>query len=128
MRVTLASLAGISERVIGLTVVAIGTSLPELLTSVMAAYRRHVDIAVGNVVGSNIFNVFWILGLSSAIKPLPLSAGGVADIKMAVAASFFLFLAMFVGKKHELERWQGAVMIVVYVAYLAWLATGSISA
>lgn len=126
--VTLASLAGISERVIGLTVVAIGTSLPELITSVMAAYRRHVDIAVGNVVGSNIFNVFWILGLSSSIKPLPVSSGSAADILVAVAASLFLFAAMFLGKKHILERWQGALMIIAYVAYLVWLATGSISA
>jgi cation:H+ antiporter len=126
--VTLASLAGISERVIGLTVVAIGTSLPELLTSVMAAYRRHFDIAIGNVVGSNIFNVFWILGLSSSINTLPVSSGSATDILVAVAATFFLFLAMFIGKKHTLERWQGVVLLVGYFGYLIWLVSGGTSA
>lgn len=119
--ITLAQLAGISERVIGLSVVAIGTSLPELITSVMAAYRRHVDIAIGNVVGSNIFNVFWILGLSGTLQALPLSDGSLTDIFFALAASLFLFIAMFVGKKHTLERWQGAMMLTVYAGYLGWL-------
>lgn len=116
--VAIAQSYGISERVIGLTIVAIGTSLPELVTSLTAAYRGHADIAVGNVVGSNIFNVFLILGISSFIRPLPLSAAAASDVLVAVAATLALFLAMFVGRRHMLERWQGGVLVALYLAYL----------
>lgn len=119
--VALATLFSLSESLIGLTVVAIGTSLPELATSVVAARKKQSDIAIGNVVGSGIFNIFLILGTSSIIRPLPFSQNSDLDIVMVVFASLLLFLAMFVGKKHTLERWQGFVFVLIYFSYLAFL-------
>lgn len=119
--VGIATMFGVSERVIALTVIAVGTSLPELLTSAIAAYKKHSDIAIGNVVGSNIFNVFWILGISSILKPLPFSTANNTDILVSVSASVLLFLAMFVGRKHKLERWQAAGFIILYAGYIVWL-------
>jgi len=119
--VMFATSLGVSEALIGLTIVAVGTSLPELATSAMAAYRHNVDIAVGNIVGSNIFNIFWILGLSAVIKPLPFAAALTTDLVMAIFATFLLFLALFVGKKHILERWQGGVFVLMYVIYILFL-------
>jgi len=111
----------VSQSLIGLTVVAIGTSLPELATSAVAAYKKQSDIAIGNVVGSNIFNIFWILGFSAVINPLPFSKDSVIDIIMTIVASLILFLIMFIGKKHTVERWQGVIMILMYVGYVAYL-------
>lgn len=118
---TIAEAMGISERIIGLTVVAVGTSLPELFTSAVAAYRKHADIAIGNVVGSNIFNVLWILGVSSIVRPLPFSDQNGLDALVAVAATVALFFAMFIGKRHTLERWQGGLFIFSYIAYVGVL-------
>jgi len=115
---SIAANLGLSDALIGLTVVAIGTSLPELATSAVAAYKKNSDIAVGNVVGSGIFNVFWILGLSSIIKPLPFKEALNFDLWVAVGASALLFAWMFLGKKHHLERWQGIVFVLLYVAYM----------
>ncbi|MBU0707334.1 calcium/sodium antiporter [Patescibacteria group bacterium] len=112
---------GMSEAFIGLTIVAIGTSLPELATSVVAAMKKKVDIAVGNVVGSNIFNILWILGLSAVIKPLYFSVSLNFDIMMVTFSTFLLFLFMFVGKKRILERWQGISFVAIYVLYIAFL-------
>jgi len=112
---------GISDRIIALTVVAIGTSLPELLTSAVAAYKKQADIAVGNVVGSNIFNVFWVLGLSSVLRPLPFSAANSVDVFVAIGATFLLFLTMFIGKRHHLERWQGGAFLGLYIGYIGFL-------
>jgi len=117
----IASKLGISESLIGLTVVAVGTSLPELATSAVAAYKKNVEIAVGNVVGSNIFNIFFVLGLSSIIKPLPFQAGGNIDIGVVILASLLLFICMFTGKKHSLDRWEGIVLIILYCSYIAFL-------
>lgn len=114
---------GVSEALIGLTIVAIGTSLPELFTSAIAAYKKDVDIAVGNVVGSNIFNIFFILGVSALIKPLPFSPALQIDALVAIGASLLLFLAMFIGTRHTLDRWQGVGFIASYVAYIAYLVT-----
>ena len=111
----------VSQSLIGLTVVAIGTSLPELATSAVAAYKKQSDIAIGNVVGSNIFNIFWILGLSAVINPLPFSKDSVIDIIMTIVASLILFLIMFIGKKHTVERWQGVIMILIYIGYVTYL-------
>jgi cation:H+ antiporter len=111
----------VSQSLIGLTVVAIGTSLPELATSAVAAYKKQTDIAIGNVVGSNIFNIFWILGFSSLISPLPFNNDADIDIMMTILSSLILFLIMFVGKKHTVERWQGALMILIYIGYVAYL-------
>lgn len=119
--IILARLAGMSEALIGLTIVAIGTSLPELVTSAVAAYRKQADIAVGNIVGSNIFNIFWILGLTSTIKPLPFSPGMNFDIIVEIIATLLLFVFLFIGTKKRIDRWQGVAFVVMYVAYIAFL-------
>lgn len=119
--VALAAKFGVSESFVGLTIVAAGTSLPELATSVVAATKKNCDIAVGNIVGSNIFNVFFILGLSAAIKPLPFQSANNIDIGVAILASLFLFIFMFSGKKRSLDRWEGAIFIVFYASYIAFL-------
>ena len=119
--IILARLAGMSEALIGLTIVAVGTSLPELATSVVAALHKEDDIAVGNVVGSNIFNVFWILGVTGLILPLPFNPRVNIDVGVSILATFLLFLAMFVGKKHKLERWQGALFVTLYGIYIGYL-------
>ncbi len=123
--IKIAEIFGVSQSLIGLTVVAVGTSLPELATSAMAAYRKQSDIAIGNVVGSNIFNIFWILGFSAVIRPLPFNPASNRDILMAILASLVLFLVMFVGKKRVVERWQGALMVFIYVGYVAFLVVTS---
>lgn len=119
--VKIAELFNVSQSLIGLTVVAIGTSLPELATSAIAAYKKQTDIAIGNIVGSNIFNIFWILGASSLIRPLPFSSSSDLDILMTILASVVLFLLMFIGKKHVIEKWQGGLMVLLYVAYVVFL-------
>lgn len=116
--VTLATSFGLSEAKVGLTVVAIGTSLPELATSAVAAYKRNVEIAVGNVVGSNIFNLFLVLGISSAIKPLPFQTARNLDLGVVVFSSLLLFFFMFTGKKRSLDRWEGAVFVALYTGYI----------
>jgi cation:H+ antiporter len=112
---------GVSEALIGLTIVAIGTSLPELATSVVAALKKNVDIAVGNIVGSNIFNIFWILGISAFITPLPFAPAMTTDILVTLGASLLLFLALFVGKRHTIEKWQGFAFIGLYVLYVVYV-------
>ena len=119
--VAMAEAAGVSEAVTGLTIVAAGTSLPELATSAVAAYKRNADIAIGNVVGSNIFNIFFILGISSLINPLPLSGGTNVDIGMVIVASLLLFLFIFVGKGRSISRIEGGFFIVAYLVYLGYL-------
>lgn len=121
--VKIAELFHVSQSLIGLTVVAIGTSLPELATSAMAAYKKQTDIAIGNVVGSNIFNIFWVLGFSALIRPLPFSTKNDIDVAMTIFSSALLFLILFIGKKHIIEKWQGIVLVLVYVAYLIYLIT-----
>ena len=119
--VFLATRFGMSESLVGLTIVAVGTSLPELATSAMAAYRKNVEIAVGNVVGSNIFNVFFVLGISSTIKPLPFVAASNLDIGVVIIASLFLFLTMFTGKRQSLDRWEGFLFLTLYAIYIGYL-------
>lgn len=119
--VKIAELFNVSQSLIGLTVVAIGTSLPELATSAIAAYKKQSDIAIGNVVGSNLFNIFWILGLSSIIKPLPFNSHSDLDILMTVLASAVLFIIMFIGKKYTIQKWQGILMVLTYISYIVIL-------
>jgi cation:H+ antiporter len=119
--VILATLAGLSEAVIGLTVVAVGTSLPELATSIIAALKKEIDIAVGNIVGSNIFNVFWILGLTSVIAPLPAPENLLISATVAIGASILLFFGILVGKRDVLQRWEGVLFLILYVAYITYL-------
>ena len=115
----LATIFGMSERFIGLTVVALGTSLPELFTSVTAARKGNADIAIGNIVGSNIFNILFVVGLSSMIINVPFAPNFRIDMTVAVAASVFMWAASL--KQKKLIRWHGFVMLVGYVAYFLYL-------
>jgi len=119
--VQFATTFGISESLVGLTIVAVGTSLPELATSAVAAYKKNVEIAVGNVVGSNIFNIFFVLGISSIIKPLPFKSRSNIDIGVVIIASLLLFVCMFTGQKQSLERWKGVMFILAYAVYIGFL-------
>lgn len=119
--VQIASRIGVSQSLIGLTIVAVGTSLPELATSAVAAYRKNAEIAVGNIIGSNIFNIFFILGLSAVIKPLPFSPGSNIDIGVVILASLLLFVWMFTGKKRSLDRWEGMIFLILYGIYITFL-------
>lgn len=119
--VNIAQSMGVSERIIGLTIVSIGTSLPELATSIIAARKRNADIAIGNVVGSNIFNTFLILGVSATIVPLKAPVGSLTDLITNIIASGLLFLFIFTGKGRKISRWEGAIFIVLYLIYLILL-------
>jgi len=116
--VDLAARLGLSQALIGLTIVAVGTSLPELATSAVAAYKKNSDIAVGNIVGSNIFNIFFILGVSALIKPLPFNVAYNLDILITICASLLLFLCMFTGKKQQLDKWEGILFVLLYLGYI----------
>lgn len=118
--VLIAQKFGMSEALIGLTVVAIGTSLPEIVTCAVSAKKGKKDIAIGNVVGSNMFNVFWVLGLSSVIKPLPFQSSINFDVITHILAALLLFIFVFVAnKKHILKRWHGVLFLGLYSVYMA---------
>lgn len=119
--VEIATLLGITEKVIGLTVIAAGTSLPELATSVIAAIKKKNDIAVGNIVGSNIFNILLILPVSSLIRPLSYDFSFNTDLYILAGGTIFLFAAMFTSKKKKLDRWEAAVLLIFYLVYTAYL-------
>lgn len=111
-----------SEMVIGLTIVAIGTSLPELATSIIASKKWQNDIAIWNIVGSNIFNIFWILGVSASITPISiLDKITFIDIFVCIWATILLFLTFFIGKKNALEKWQGMIFVLLYIGYTYYL-------
>ena len=119
--IALAAKLGMSESLIGLTIVAVGTSLPELATSAVAAYKKNADIAVGNVVGSNIFNIFFVLGISATMRPLPFQTKNNIDLAAVILSSLMLFLFMFTGKKRSLDRWEGFVCLLLYSGYIVFL-------
>lgn len=119
--IEIATSFGMSERFIGLTIIAVGTSLPELVTSAVAAFKRDTDIAVGNVVGSNIFNLLWILGLSATIKDIPYDSISNSDIFMIISSSTALILAVVIGKRPVISRWEGFFFLVAYVWYIIFL-------
>lgn len=119
--VSIAETLGVSARIIGLTIVSIGTSLPELATSVIAARKKNPDIAIGNVVGSNIFNAFFILGTTAVVHPVALQPGSNIDLSLNIVASLLLFLFIFTGRRHFLDRWEGGLFLAGYVAYVLWL-------
>ncbi|MDD4144238.1 MAG: calcium/sodium antiporter [Prolixibacteraceae bacterium] len=125
--VKLATSLGVSEKIIGLTIVAIGTSLPELATSVIAALRKNNDIAVGNIIGSNIFNIFFILGVSALVRPVGYHTSFNFDFYLLAAGTIILFIAMFTGKKKKLDRWEAAILVLMYVVYTTWLIKNEIS-
>ncbi|MBD3270324.1 calcium/sodium antiporter [Candidatus Peregrinibacteria bacterium] len=109
---------GLSEGVIGLTIVAIGTSLPELAASAVAAYKKHSDIAIGNVVGSNIFNICWVLGLTAVIQPVGVIEGRNFDLFIMLAAAILLFVFMHIGKKQILHKWEGIFFLIFFFIYI----------
>lgn len=119
--VTLAEHWGMSEKLIGLTVVAIGTSLPELATSVVAAFKKNTDIAVGNVIGSNIFNILFILGVTAVIRPLGFNTAFNTDLCLLIAGTVFLFVTMFTLKKHKLDRLEAGFLLAAFMGYMVYL-------
>ena len=116
-----ARMLGISERIIALTIVSIGTSLPELVTSLVAVSRRNVDLAIGNVVGSNIFNVFFILGISSLLSTVQVNSAVQVDILVNIIASVLLFVFVFTGKGRRIERWEGMILLLIYIIYVIYI-------
>lgn len=118
----LAELAGLSEKFIGLTVIALGTSLPELVTSVTAARKGKADLAIGNIVGSNIMNILFVVGTTALIVPVTFQQGFVVDSIIAIATAVLLFVCVVKTKK--LQRWGGAIMLLGYVGYFVYLMVG----
>jgi cation:H+ antiporter len=119
--VKIANFLSISEKIIGLTIVSIGTSLPELATSVVATIKRNNDIAVGNIIGSNIFNILFILGLSSLIRPIAYNITYNLEFYILAMGTIILFFAMFTGKKKKLDRWEAGILFFVYLVYLTYI-------
>lgn len=117
----LAKLFGLSESLVGLTIIALGTSLPELAASVMAAGKGKADLAVGNVVGSNIFNFLWVIGLSSVISPIVHNRILNIDIAILFSASIVLLFLIYFGKKNILTRREGFILLSIYVMYIIYL-------
>jgi cation:H+ antiporter len=117
----IANLFGLSEFVISATIIAIGTSLPELVTSMTAAYRKNLDMAVGNIVGSNIFNILLVLGITAVIKPMSAPLLISVDIIYLIGLSIILFSFLIIGKKYELERWQGISLLLIYIGYIVFI-------
>jgi cation:H+ antiporter len=112
---------GLSEKLIGLTILAAGTSLPELATSCVAAYRKNTDIAIGNVVGSNIFNIFFILGITGTVSPIPFNTALNSDIYILMASTVVLMVFMFTLNTRKLDRWEAFMMLMGYIAYTIYL-------
>lgn len=121
--VQIARLFGLSEFVISATIIAVGTSLPELITSVMAAVKGNVNMAVGNIIGSNIFNVFFILGVTFFIRETPFFVKANYDLYFLLASTIALFFFVFLDKKHEISRRNGILFLLIYAAYMAFLFT-----
>ena len=121
--VDIARAFGLSEALIGLTIVAVGTSLPELAASVVAAAKREGDIAVGNVLGSNLFNILCVLGFAALLRPL--DADGVSRIDLAVMLGLAVLALPILRTGYRIGRREGAVLVAIYAGYLAWLGAGA---
>ncbi len=119
--VKIASALGVSEKIIGLTIIAVGTSLPELMTSVVAALKKNSDIALGNVIGSNIFNILLILSVSSFIHPVNYDTSFNTELYILMAGTLILFAAMFTGGKKRLDRWEALILLLGYLVYVTFL-------
>ncbi len=124
--VSIAESMEISQRVIGLTVVAFGTSLPELAACMVAAWKKQPDLVVGGIIGSNIFNLLWILGAGSMITNLPFDRAGIGDIIINMAATALILIFLLVGKlRGHIERWQGALFVLLYFGYMVYTVIGA---
>ncbi len=119
--ISIAQKFGVSERIIGLTILAAGTSLPELAASSVAAYRGNTDIAVGNVIGSNIFNILFILGITGLVSPIPYNTRMNQDIYLLLGGTGVLMIFMFTMKQHKLDRWEAFMLLVGYIVYTIYL-------
>ncbi|MFV8224775.1 calcium/sodium antiporter [Christiangramia aquimixticola] len=119
--ISVATDLGVSQKIIGLTIIAAGTSLPELITSIVAALKKNSDIAIGNVIGSNIFNILLILSISSFIKPINYNDIFNIDLFILIGGTLFLILAMFTGKRKKLDRWEAALLVIFYLTYTIYL-------
>ncbi|MBR1882599.1 MAG: calcium/sodium antiporter [Muribaculaceae bacterium] len=112
---------GMSEAVIAITIVAVGTSLPELITAVVAACKKNPELALGNVIGSNVFNILFILGLSATVKPLAIVDVNMADYGVMILAAVLTYLVIFTFGRHKMDRIEGIGFLLIYVAYTAYL-------
>ncbi len=112
---------GLSDKLIGLTILAVGTSMPELATSAVAAYKKNTDIAIGNVIGSNIFNIFFILGITGVIRPLPFDGAMNFDLYVLAASTVVLVIFMFTLNTRKLDRWEAFLLLASYFAYTIFL-------
>ncbi|MGQ1947029.1 calcium/sodium antiporter [Geofilum sp. OHC36d9] len=118
--VKLARTFNLSEKIIGLTIVAAGTSLPELVTSLVAIRKKNSDIAIGNVIGSNIFNIFLIIGTGGMITPISSLQTFNTDLWLLTGGTSLLLLAMFTGKKRQLDRWEAMILFAIYAVYIVY--------
>ncbi len=123
MSTHIASSLGMSEKLIGLTIVSIGTSLPELATSLVAAIRKNSDMAVGNIIGSNIFNILFILGVCAVLRPIGYNASLNQDMLIMGGFTMLLFIAMFTGKRKKLDRWEAIVLTVSFLIYMVYIVS-----
>lgn len=121
--INIATELGVSQKIIGLTIIAAGTSLPELVTSLVAAFKKNSDIAIGNVIGSNIFNILLILGISSLINPIEFNINFNQDILILIGGTIFLIVAMFTGKRRKLDRWEALILLCFYLIYTTYLVS-----
>jgi len=119
---TIATIFGLSDALIGLTILAIGTSLPELATAAVAAFRKNADLAIGNIVGSNIFNIFLVVGVSAVIKPLQFNTMLNTDILICIGATLMLYWFILTGRKERhIEKWEGVALFCFYLIYIIFL-------
>ncbi len=121
--VNIASQLGVSQKIIGLTIIAAGTSLPELMTSVVAALKKNSDIAIGNIIGSNIFNIFLILSISALVRPIEYKEVFNMDVYILIGGTIFLFTSMFTGKKMKLDRFEATLLLLTFICYTAYLVS-----
>ena len=119
--VSIATYFGLSEKLIGLTILAAGTSLPELATSAVAAYRKNADIAIGNVIGSNIFNILFILGITGLVSPIPYNAIMNFDLHVLLITTAVLMIFMFTLHHSKLDRWEAIIFLIGYLVYTIYL-------
>jgi cation:H+ antiporter len=119
--VGIANKLGVSEKIIGLTIVAAGTSLPELVTSIVAAAKKNSDIAIGNIIGSNIFNILLILSISSIIKPIEYNTKFNLDVYILIGGTVFLLTSMLTGQRKKLDRWEAGILLGFYIFYTVYI-------
>lgn len=124
--VDVATNLGVSQKIVGLTLIAAGTSLPELVTSIVAAIKKNSDIAIGNVIGSNIFNILLILSVSSFIRPINFNQYFNQDIVILFGGTVFLIIAMITGKRKKLDRWEAGILLGFYLIYTVYLVSKEI--